>query len=1049
MISPIRKVLNTFSLFVIGCSISFLSTSTIQAQRVPNATGTLKVLAVMVEFQPDENEYTSGNGTFEEGSLPFMENEDIRIDPLPHDNGYFEAHLTFANNWFRRASADQLTIDYHLAPTIYRLDQEMAEYSPTGEEFTFEKLGTLVRDVWTKVDQGPDLDLPWEVDENTALVIFHAGVGRDIELIGTILDKTYQDIPSIYLGVNTLQGFPDEVFPSSLSIKSGQIPVTNSLIIPRTLSRRGELFEEEQVVSFSINGLLIASLASHMGLPDLFNTETGESAIGQFGLMDGAGFILSYNGLFPPLPSAWERIRLGWESPEILNGKENELIQLPATSLNQSSGIKRYNLTDKEYFLFENRHRDALATGVNLTYRLSDGRIQTQSFTNQDSVFAGQYADFDSLLIKGVLIDVDNPDFALPGGLDYGPDLEPGTVDDRELNGGILIWHIDESVIDKSPNRINADLDRRGIDLEEADGAQDIGNPIEGSLADVSSGHAYDFWWQGNDYRVITEIDTLRNYVNRFGDDTRPNTRNNSGGSTLFEAYDFSPNVAVASFRFRSSQTNVWFSNQQTFELTQSEETPLFNSSNYPPVPLSSNKIDDTEYLAAFVGKEFTLIQQSENFNTFTYTADSDIVQALIHPQRADILLIKESTSSLLSVELISLQNDGLEQLWERDYNESLDDLGIEGRIFRIHGDKAHSLWNQWEISLNDGRLVKQNPSYTVSLVNNANLNIDADLLSTFDLNFTLMHSIVPLMDQDESLVALNSVRGPIIINRLGSIVYDFRTQISTSNSVEQSLLDLRPAFTDLNNDGKVDLLTTNSTGTQLIGYNTSGSIIAGYPIDLSRFNLHATGPLLVFEDEGGVLHSIFEAEDTYSRYLLSVNLENGRITNGFPLSLGSVETALLKAPTYSLEEEAGRLSFVKGNNELNILEHVNISRVLWGSSYGNGTNLLFNYTLPTNSTTPSESTLLNIEETYNWPNPASNETNLRYQSQPGAVINVLISQPSGKIVYRDQIEVRSNLPETLPISIMNWPSGVYLAKVQATLDGQSSQKIIKMVVVN
>ena len=35
--------------------------------------------------------------------------------------------------------------------------------------------------------------------ENTAFVIFHAGIGRDVELTGTSLDITPFDLPSITL----------------------------------------------------------------------------------------------------------------------------------------------------------------------------------------------------------------------------------------------------------------------------------------------------------------------------------------------------------------------------------------------------------------------------------------------------------------------------------------------------------------------------------------------------------------------------------------------------------------------------------------------------------------------------------------------------------------------------------------------------------------------------------------------------------------------------------------------------------------------------------
>ncbi len=53
-------------------------------------------------------------------------------------------------------------------------------------------------------------------------------------------------------------------------------------------------------------------------MPDLFDAETGKSAIGRFGLMDGQS-LFAFGGLFPPEPSAWEKVFLGWENPQLVN----------------------------------------------------------------------------------------------------------------------------------------------------------------------------------------------------------------------------------------------------------------------------------------------------------------------------------------------------------------------------------------------------------------------------------------------------------------------------------------------------------------------------------------------------------------------------------------------------------------------------------------------------------------------------------------------------------------------------------------------------------
>jgi len=47
------------------------------------------------------------------------------------------------------------------------------------------------------------------------------------------------------------------------------------MIIPETESRELETITGKFLFEITINGLLVASVASHLGLPDLFDTETG------------------------------------------------------------------------------------------------------------------------------------------------------------------------------------------------------------------------------------------------------------------------------------------------------------------------------------------------------------------------------------------------------------------------------------------------------------------------------------------------------------------------------------------------------------------------------------------------------------------------------------------------------------------------------------------------------------------------------------------------------------------------------------------------------
>ena len=440
----------------------------------PLTDGRVHIFAVMADFQPDENRFTSGNGTFD---IPYLNRDDIVIDPLPHDRSYFEAHLEFAKNYFEQASNGKIEITYTVLPQVFTLPNEMKAYSPIGPDNSENhKLGLLVHDTWAKVAQADLSNLEIPEADRIMFVIFHAGAGRDIELTGTTLDNTPQDIPSVYLSqeaIGRLIGDPDF---SGYPLVPG-LWVTNSAILPQTQSRRGEdVTGAEFVLQLSINGILTASIGSFLGIPDLFNTENGRSGIGRFGLMDGAG-IFSYYGLFPPLPSAWERIYMGWEQPFDIILDPDQPIELPAVSTVGDGAVARHRISRDEYFLVENRHRDPDGAGLTLTIRKPDGTIENVHISAEEERFDPfDQRKYKEILPPGVLMNVSNFDWSLPGGLDAGEDRVVGTDDDRLLNGGILIWHIDEAVIRSKigSNKINNNPDRPGVSLKEADAVHQL-----------------------------------------------------------------------------------------------------------------------------------------------------------------------------------------------------------------------------------------------------------------------------------------------------------------------------------------------------------------------------------------------------------------------------------------------------------------------------------------------------------------------------------------------------------------------------------------------
>ncbi len=318
----------------------------------------VRVLALMVEFQRDNDPRTSGDGTFLKAGQKIGE-----LDPPPHDSTYFANKLRFLANYYRKVSNGVLTIQSDLIGTPIQLSKQMSEYSPPTSGSDYRKLIDCIIESWQLADSCfPHINY----SEYDAFIIFHAGAGRDIDLVDLLgYNPTPFDLPSLFvdsalfavtLGLSTFNG---------ISVNGGQAAIKHTMFLPETESRVLPTSPPE-TLQLSINGLLVATFGSYLGLPDLFDIKTGRSAIGQFGLMDGAG-IFAYSGIFPPEPMTWEKIALGWVNPIVVN--TNRQLVVPAVGLSHSSPdtIYKIPITSSEYFLVENRQRDPHANGQTLT----------------------------------------------------------------------------------------------------------------------------------------------------------------------------------------------------------------------------------------------------------------------------------------------------------------------------------------------------------------------------------------------------------------------------------------------------------------------------------------------------------------------------------------------------------------------------------------------------------------------------------------------------------------------------------------------------------
>ena len=248
--------------------------------------GDLKIAFIRISFEKGNFPGFTGDGDFLISSTDIC--DDYIIDPPPHDKNYFNSHIVAVNNYFRTVSHNTFGIDLdrsNIYPasndSSYRLNRSMNYYNELGMENEHEKRITiLLKDAIEKA---------YEVDRinfnNFDLIaVIHPGLGQDFNL--PFLDPTPEDIPSTFVDSKMIDKYFDKPFTVGTSI------VNKGLILPE--SQNHPLMDPSIFnslsdpcdIQYSITGTWALMIGFAVGLPPLWNIDTGESGIGIFGLMD-------------------------------------------------------------------------------------------------------------------------------------------------------------------------------------------------------------------------------------------------------------------------------------------------------------------------------------------------------------------------------------------------------------------------------------------------------------------------------------------------------------------------------------------------------------------------------------------------------------------------------------------------------------------------------------------------------------------------------------------------------------------------------------------
>ena len=998
---------------------------------------TVRVLCLRVEFVEDTTPLTTGNGKMD--TLGFLAPDSGLFYDPPHFKLYFERQMEGLRSYFRAQSLGKLYVDYTVFPEAekesYQLPRQMQFY---GDTTSWEAVEIGIVRMMHDAFQVADLDSAIRFSDYDEFIVFHAGSGLQADF-GLRNDSPFDlmagEIPAgaieAYLGV-----------PYFL-VDEGRTRIEQATELPEMM-RQDTMYGDQTNLAGMVGlaGTLTHEFCHLLGAYDLYDVTGVTMGVGGWSLMGYGGWLGDYAagappGVIPGFLDAYHRVHLGLVTPlEIRVPRESVMVYAAQmdTALFSPRGdtttptIVKIPITADEYFLLENRQVDV-----------------------------AQPDTIDVDVEDGVVIAVGHNEY------DF---FQPGS--------GILVWHVDESVIaDYGPyNAINIFPERKGVDLEEGDGVQDFDVPYWMSWDPYAEiyGTRYDPFFKGG-------------YNDRFTAETEPPSDGYFGKSyvSMMLLGD-----ADSTQRLKDTIIGVnidWDLYQKGFpkqaggqpllsafaadiDQDDSLELAVLDTAGLLTVWRSDGRISRSLSIRTSTQAELALGDVYGDSRLEVVVAGND-GRVKVIPVSGAMAEAATGDRILASPVLADLDGDGKKdiivgstdgKLYAWAWHDSLALLPgfpvAVGAEIRAAVAVTDTVRPQIAVLTGDGRLFLYSP--------------DASLAAGFPLtlsNVAYYNTCQPLVgdfDRDgEKEIAV--VAGSEFNNRLFVVGLDGEISYQSREIIGQPFVG-EMAAADLNADGYPDL--TLASMNELFAFNRNATLVSNYPF--RQDSTYETSEIAEGQEYAWIIYY-----DVYFQYLsspvcadldgdgttdlaigspqyglLGFSGRDGRLLQYFPLmttgGIGAVPLAV------DLDND-GDMELAVGSDDGMFYVWdlpVQASGINWGCAHHDPchTGLLPDSELPVMPEPESQV----VSSFFVYPNPAENRVSARYHLGPGestARLQLLdmAGEPVGPVMTGSALPVADN--ET-NIDLLSYEPGLYVVRLVVENAGQREVMFAKLAVV-